>query len=302
MGKPDFDAVVDWIYEAASAEDMLPSALRRLTEHLGAFDTHLQILPKRPNARPACFRAGRFNPEAFDVYERHYRSCDDTLRLMVPPGEAVSSERQLGEGVVRRSEYHNDFLIPQGGRHVLDVHVLETDASDVRMAVHRSVRQGGFDRDEMARIRPVIPHLQRAVRLYRRFLQVAQARRQGEPALDRLAFGLVACEGDRRILAMNVTAERIVAARDGLEAHRGILLAESSDDDAQLHRRLVDAAKLGRGGAMRVRRPSGRESWRVLVGTQRPESQPILTDREIPAAIVMVAEHEELPEAAGPAR
>ena len=142
------------------------------------------------------------------------------------------------------------------------------------------------------------PHLVRAVQVRLRLDGAVSAAKHALAALDLVGQGVLLVDEGAGVVHATRAAEAALGQADGVRATRSVLACDRADDTARL-RRLVGEASArpvpGSGGAMAVRRRSGRRPLSVLVAPLRGAR---LAPTGPPAtAIVLVAD----PEAVAPA-
>ena len=105
--------------------------------------------------------------------------------------------------------------------------------------------QGPFGEEELAVLRVLFPHLQRAVGLHQRISSLQMTADAAASLLDRWSLGVILLDSAGRVILMNAFAERIVARKDGLQLDRGVLRALHRQENAAL-RALIAGAIRGR--------------------------------------------------------
>jgi DNA-binding CsgD family transcriptional regulator len=125
---------------------------------------------------------------------------------------------------------------------------------------------------ELAALRALAPHLNRALRVTMRLREMeAQASALAETG-DRALTGLLLTDAYGRVAQANGLARAILEETDGLIIHDGALRAARSDDNARLVRLILEAAGgvdgltfIRKSGVMQVARPSCRRSLALVV-------------------------------------
>jgi DNA-binding CsgD family transcriptional regulator len=139
----------------------------------------------------------------------------------------------------------------------------------VFLEVMRPRDAAAFGQGDVERCRLMLPHLQHAVRMYRRMAALEIERDVAFHALDQLPWGVMFVDKHRKRLTTNRHAQELLIAGDGLTARDNTLRAELADETARLERLLSDALdRSGRGGAsgtLSITRPSGAPPLNVVV-------------------------------------
>jgi len=207
-------------------------------------------------------------------YESYYRARNvylirgnDHLRT----GSVRPSHTLCPDSIALRSEFYNDWIVPQKHRHgMLGVIYRKRSLASMFGAIReRGTRP--FGQEEVSLVRTLIPHLQRAVSLHRKITDLESQKSAATNALDHWSIGVILLDKQGRVLLTNRKAEEIVGQRDGLLlAAEGPCAALASETSA-LRRLIQDAisTRLGHGGksggAIALSRPSLKRALNVLV-------------------------------------
>jgi DNA-binding CsgD family transcriptional regulator len=164
----------------------------------------------------------------------------------------------------------------------------------------RPRQQAAFGHDDIERLRLLLPHLQRALRVHRRMAELELERDAALRALDQLPWGVMLVDEHRNRLRANRHAQEILVAGDGLMARGNTLRAELADETARLDRLLSRALDRSApqgpnaGGTLSITRPSGAHPLSVVVvplhikiealGERGPIAAIFVTDPDIPLA------------------
>lgn len=303
------DHLIGCLYEAAAEPKRWPESMSALGNLLNAVSGQFLLWDKRAQA-PA-FLAFRHDAPiaANEDYERHYGALDPRRLLVerLPVGTLIADHEHFDEAFVRKDEFYQDYLRPLGLRYAAGGRVLDTPDVAAVVAVIRAPEQGPFLPPEMGLLGRLVPHLRRAAQLHQRLAPARRADLGRREALDRLPFGLLIVDSAGRVLSANRAAEHMLAAGDGLTIRHGRLTTARSDDAAALGQRLTEAVATavkrnggGAGGsALRVRRPSGRPAYGLLVAPLAASDPLGLAVRTKHAALVLVTDPERRPRLLG---
>ena len=199
-------------------------------------------------------------------YNEYYKHQD---RLVPAGGDAAIAftrrSKELYWPAYTRSEFFNDWALPNGAPHVAFVTVGSEGGARSTLVLGASELDRSFAR-QVALLDLLAPHFRRTMLVAAR---LQRTERRGDSlfaALDRWACGAIVLEGCGRVHA-NVAALEIVRANDGLTLSARGLRAGHADADRALGR-LIDQAWRTFAGAVPVSR---------AVSIPRPsEAQPLL--------------------------
>jgi DNA-binding CsgD family transcriptional regulator/PAS domain-containing protein len=159
------------------------------------------------------------------------RSYDTMLTRGFEDGDAIVSREELCA-----SEYYQHFLHPLDMRHGIGIAV-RTDAASVfsLVSLNRHAGAGAFDREDLALVAALRPHLVNAFSLYRRIASLQGRIESMRSSFDRLPLALLILDLDGRVLEHNAEASRFLGRCSEIR------LAASGDlrlRDARAHARL----------------------------------------------------------------
>lgn len=284
-------ALTEEIYDAAAGGTPWIAVERGLRGLLGAGTTTLLLGDHAAGRTDLLWREG-FSDADIRLYQGHYRHVDlwttrtaaavaTTLRQGgSPPIEVIiGGERRVPDAEYLRSEFYNDFGRARGLRHVIGTVVPLGEAGLMPVALHRPDGAPPFAETERRILGQAVPHLRRAMQLRHRLRDAAGT--AGLAALDALATGVLAVDGEMRVVMANLRAEvlagqpgagiRLQRARllagGGEAGIRTVVAARHRAEDARLAALVrAVAAGQGEGGAVRLTAEDGTASLAVLVG------------------------------------
>lgn len=107
------------------------------------------------------------------IYQNYYSALDPLLRigLASPELKWLASNNVVSNGFVERSEYFQDFLIPNGVLYVAGCCLYKSGSTCVSLTFERGKLRGPFDNNDFVRLGAIIGHLSLAVKTYCRTLK-----------------------------------------------------------------------------------------------------------------------------------
>lgn len=101
------------------------------------------------------------------AYMQRYRFIDPRLPLVLkrPVGEWAHCHEELGEDVVARDPFYQEFLLPYDRRYVSGCKLVETPQATVILSVLNGVADGPLRGAPLQFVDRLLPHLQRAARI-----------------------------------------------------------------------------------------------------------------------------------------
>ncbi len=277
---------LDRIYRAAAAPQYWPLFLDGLRRELRAASVHL-ILRHPAEDDPGVDVSLGVDERLAEAYRLHFYRSNPwrPWGAAAEEGRTVLGDSIVPEGEQVRTEFYNDWMRPQGFAHPFAAFLHKPDWEEPlsSFAGFREKHGGPFEKEDLDRIRLLVPHLQRALVIHTRVQGAEACAGAAEEALDRINGGVILIDEWGAPIVTNRNADRILAANDGLVLDWDGPSAATPQQTGVLRRLLSEAATTGNGkgagagGVMRLARPSGRPALEVVVTPLCRESSPMFT-------------------------
>ena len=222
MPPADPDAVLEVVgafYDAACAPEFFPDALASTMRLVGADRGYCNItVGGMPSPTLASHNLG--TPDQMRIYDQEFARQDIWKNAAVEHGimgRATVCSELVPLDVLHRSSYYNDFL-----RTICDKLGFASGAlvpigrdAFLQLGLHRNTDQADFSRDEMNLLQPALPHIGRAMHLYRRW-QEWQQMGPLAAALDRVPTAMAIVGPGQRVLFCNAAGTALLRHEDGI--------------------------------------------------------------------------------------
>jgi len=240
--------MVGQIYDAAVGQEEWAVVLRRLSAMFGGTAAVLHRF--RSPARAGASRAINTDPINIQLYDTHYHKTEPKLAALPQlPATGVFIDRTLvPEAQLTRTEYYNDFLVPQDLHSSLNWFGQRQGVPEAGLSLWRPRHWADWGEEQAAMLSHLSSHFRRAMRLEQRLATadvptVAVALAPGKPLTVRerdclgwIARGASSKEAARRLALSAYTVNEYVAA-----AMRKLQAASRSEAVAMaLARGLID--------------------------------------------------------------
>lgn len=230
-----FCSLLDLLYRAAGDDAGWKHFLKRLVEQLPSATASLVLFDPQKKRHSIDLNAG-LSGEATRLYNQHYAAIDEwylRARGRINEGWVGDGRKLCPHEELVRTEFYNDFLRPFGWLHECAA-VLEMRGSTLSvLALLRDEHRPEFSSRDIALISRLVPHLQRALHLHRRIVDLKVTNEATRWALDQVAFGVVLLAPNGYVLTANAQAERM-AAQGVIRLTRSGLHAVSIREDDEL--------------------------------------------------------------------
>ncbi len=276
------DAIADLealAYEAALEPSLWPQVAADASRAFEATYMMLRVADRRGknvmHAAPPGF--GELAEVIMARYSTVETNASFAFAAQTPPTAVGLRDRIVSDSDLERREFYQEIFRPLGLWHAAIMNVHRDDAVLAPMSFTRTRKEGPFGDGELAALRALSPHFNRALRVTLRLRELeAQASALAEMT-DRALVAVVLTDAFGRIAEVNCVARAILAENDGLTLRDGVLRAARSEDCSRLSRLIQEAAGarlMPMGGVMQVARPSSRRPLALVVSPTRNGASP----------------------------
>jgi len=266
-------SLIRHVYGAAADETQWPAVLEHLADEYHGGVAGLQYRTG-VDGQISSSKFVRFDPALQRAYGSYFATRNPWTRITQPlfrPGFVYTPDSMLPISQLERTEFYDGILRPAGVVHCFGACVLRRGDDVLSFTVVRSRAVGAYDVRELNSVRPILPHLRRAVQVNERLSGLARTRACLADGLDSLRQGVVVINRRGRIVFANQAARAIVALQDGLSIAVDGLIPASRDERRRLRALLDESVRTGAGegfsagGAMTVARPSMKRPFFLLI-------------------------------------
>jgi DNA-binding CsgD family transcriptional regulator/PAS domain-containing protein len=291
LHEPELLRLITSAYEAAADPTFWSQFLARWVEATCADIAFLQR-HRLTEHRSELIETFGMKQRFTDSYHQHYSRVNvwrEHGSHLYVEGAVVVDEQFYPRELLKRSEFYNDCLLPNGATRCMTGVISRRQNDVLVLTAMRGERRQPFDTRDSTAIEQLVRHLGRAFILQER-LQVLEA---GEEALNTLGLGVLLLTTDGCIAFSNRAAEEILRSDDGLQQRRGQLAASHRGHDEEVQRLLRYAT--GRDDSttcppgVLVTRPSGRSPFHVTAAPLRRTPNPFVHTTS-PVAVVLITD------------
>jgi DNA-binding CsgD family transcriptional regulator len=302
LNEKRLSALIGHIYDAMLEESAWRTCLSEFAQTVNGTLPMLFIHDSRALTGAVVINVG-YDEEVLAEFHEYYQARNVWLRGaaqkgLLDSGRVRTSHMACSRRDFLRSEFFAGWCKPLGVTQAIGSTILKDDASMFNLTI-----LGGagvvFGDEEVRVFETLMPHLQRALKVYVRFAEVEKRQRELTEIVDGLSIGVMLVTSTSRVLHANREAERMIRCADGLGVD-ALGLRAASDRETVALRRLIGAAAetsagrgLHSGGVLSITRPSGRRSFEVLVSPLRVSaSLPLFRQ---PVVLLFVSDPESVP-------
>ena len=228
MRGDDLLATIKAIHAAGLDESLWPQALAATARTVGGNAATLEVFGKQ-SLRPTQMYS--FGVPRHEEIAYLARLAETNIRLPFvveqPLDDMLWDFKIVDEGAMRRSPFYAEFLARMDMRYFVSGIVHKTADEFAAVCVHRSAKMGHIQRDGIATLRALVPHVRQAFDVARRLRRSGDARDQLERTLDWLADGVALIRADGAVVYANDSLQAMARRNDGVHLRKhGLELAD----------------------------------------------------------------------------
>jgi DNA-binding CsgD family transcriptional regulator len=283
----DLASLIAAIYEAGLDFSLWPYALGRIASAFGVPSASMARQGRTPSE---CwgFAVG-IDPSMSENYLKYYYGVDPLWQstISTPAGTVHTDTMVVPRRKLVRTEFFNDFLMPQRIAGLLNAIVLVDEGRQSVVTLHGDQQ---FDESHVALYKLLAPHMQRAVQINIKLARAELNHRASVETLNHLEEGVLFVDLNANIMFANKAAEKFFADRD-LRQNKGRLHANSTAESATLRALIAKCAatrtQLQQSAFVSLRREPGRSPLSLLIAPLPVESSCALVAPQ-PMAVIFV--------------
>jgi DNA-binding CsgD family transcriptional regulator len=261
----EFSKLLGSLYDAAMEPDLWDAFLQQLAETTCAQSAGLVMLDVSRNVFTMS-RSWKFDPEATRLYQERYGSMDVWAQRGLAKRAVLTctSEALCPLSELATTEVYNDFMLRFGVEHAMFAVAENTGSRLACVSLYRNSSRPEFTTSDLATLRVLTPHVQRAFKLHFKFSDLKAQSEGLEKAIDMLPTGMIFFGAKGNVAFMNRSASLTVGERDGLLATHAGLQAERAAESSLLVKTIREACAtltgegLSAGGTVMVSRRTRR--------------------------------------------
>ena len=274
------DGILDAMYRAACDPAELSRVTELIAQYFNGSGAFLCELDCSAPERRLTVGVGTLD----NAFVRDYQMFADldpapAKFAAVPVGRATTSDRMFSPEFLRKSPFLHEFLRPRGIDGTLAAPLFAEAGRFGMVGVHQAAGRDRFQDSDIGSLERLTSHLTRALQIRRLFQQRDVRSHAMEAVLNSRPAGIICLGPNGRPVFVNDAVRVLVSPRDGLYLDRDGNIGITDHQGArQLLVYQANVRRGGAGGVIRVRRPSGKLPYVVLV-SRLPAQDLLLGDR-----------------------
>lgn len=229
------DAIISLLYEAAMAPEAWEVALERICSCIHASGASYFVWDG--NQQQVDFWCAFGHEEIMQQrYISHYVTVDPTRNAIMAsePGTMFCSSQFFSKNYIDRSEYFQDYLLPNGIGEVFGGKTMQRNGVVGIFSVQQARQAEGFAEEGQLMLQKIVPHLVRASEIHARLTRLNKQALTLEIALQTVNLPVIIVDATRHVHYLNKAAETLLDGSCGLYVQSNTLYFANAD----LHRKL----------------------------------------------------------------
>lgn len=263
----EFSVLVERLYDAA----LNPEGWRSMAAELArAFDSHscaIQLRDIAAGQTVVLTNTENYDTKAIADYEAHFHTTDMYVEgaMKIGVGVPLLGNQIVDDNELLNSEYYADWLKHVGIFHLTGGMMAVDSSAIAGIGIHRAYGSDNYNPADREAMGLLLPHLTRALQMYRRLNGLERQGAIGLAALEALAVGVMVVDAAGRLLFSNTVAERLLQKGQGITISHGHLRAQAADRNHLLQHTIREA----------VAGFTGRSSHAGMLVLPRPDALPL---------------------------
>ena len=262
MDLDQFEMLLGDIYESAWSTAHWSTVLNRLAEMTNCTIAHLYISDHRTRKIIESYCGGdeRRISSAHQAYIDHYGAIDPrgAKSSSLSPGNWILCQEHFDERYVSRSEFYQDYLIPNGFRYGTGTSLLTSNNVDISFGLLDEAQ--AFSREiHLPLLNRITPHLQRSLKLGQRLQQLTGQIELGSNFIDTLPQPVVICSSSGKVIYSNRGANALLAVEHCIRIEKQHLVCANTLHQQKLSALIRGASSVNFSAARQCSRASRAE-------------------------------------------
>lgn len=259
--------LIDHIYDAAGNSERWRTVLEKATTLFEADSAEIGHIDLANRSFSFFISAGQIYTSArIDHYQSMMTEDPRLVAMTRRPFLPIHCRMIITDEDLHASKLYQELLAPNGVEYTLGVNLVEEHKSITFFTAKRGPEQPAFGEAECQTLGQLVPHLRRALRLYRGFANLELQATATLEALDQIPLGVFIVRPDGTFVIGNRMATEIANGGKSLIIVNGKLAASRGETARRLRRALITvmSAPDSEPQALVVDRPDG-EPMRILI-------------------------------------
>jgi DNA-binding CsgD family transcriptional regulator/PAS domain-containing protein len=215
-------STIESVHAAGLDGTQWPRALAALANTVGGNAASIEVLDQQKLCHREMYSYGLPGAEEI-AFREDFHEINIRLRVVGRQKlhELTWDYMVLDEAAMRRAPFYTEIMPPFDIRYFVGGILLKNAEEFAGIAVHRSPRMGHVQRDGIAMMQTLVPHVRQAFDVMRRLSAAEKTRNWLEGALDSILDGVALISADGSIVYVNSAFAAVARRADGIAIRKG---------------------------------------------------------------------------------
>lgn len=235
-------SLVEEIYESSLDPVRWTDVLDKLSGFVGAIGADLYI--SRADVPPFVSFTG-ISDDLMHDYLTHFHDQNERVKAIArkPEGATVTDYDVVTRAEMARSPYYQEFLSKNGYGLFIGCSSLNRRDESALFGIHYARGVDAYRKEHFRRLQLVMPHVRRAAQLQNGLKTSIAKEARMAAVIDTISSGLVLLDRNRKIVHLNLAAERLLTKKTGAFITNQRVRLVQPDLDRRLQRITFDAIR-----------------------------------------------------------
>ena len=238
-----FSVLVEGLYEAALNPEGWRTMAADLARAFHSGSCAIQLRDLAAGQTVVLTNTANYDTKAIADYEAHFHASDMYVKgaMKIGVGVPLLGSEVVDDNKLLNSEYYADWLKHVGIFHLTGAMMAVDSGAIAGIGIHRAYGSTDYTVEDQHVVGLILPHLTRALQMYRKLSGLECQGQIGLAALEALSVGVMVVDAAGRLLFANTVAERLLQKGQGITVSHGHLRAQVTDRNLVLQHTIQEA-------------------------------------------------------------
>ncbi|MCW0233373.1 MAG: helix-turn-helix transcriptional regulator [Ferrovibrio sp.] len=238
-----FSVLVEGLYEAALNPEGWRTMAADLARAFHSGSCAIQLRDLAAGQTVVLTNTANYDTKAIADYEAHFHASDMYVEgaMKIGVGVPLLGSQIVDDNKLLNSEYYADWLKHVGIFHLTGGMMAVDSSAIAGIGIHRAYGSENYDLADREAMGLLLPHLTRALQMYRKLSGLECQGQISLAALEALSLGVIVVDAAGRLLFANTVAERLLQKGQGITVSHGHLRAQFTDRNLVLQHTIREA-------------------------------------------------------------
>ena len=255
-----FQKIVESVYHSAMDTSQWANTLTSIADTLGCKSAMIRAIKTHNNSLQFIV-THNYDPDYIQRYGQYYvkMDCYNDLVEKTPEGHIMTEYNHPDIEGVKKSEFYNDYLLPQDIYHVAGGAFLKTPKRYVMIGLQHSKKMGAFNKKHIRFLNFLNPHLKQAFTISERLHNLEHKNTTLHATIDKISTAIFGVNQNGCVLLINSAADTLAASnQNAISIKHGVIKLSDHNKDSQLKKLIQENAQfrfnahITRTGAIRL--------------------------------------------------